>query len=72
MIQQQFDKAALNCLPRIITLIKNAASFESNQMRCKALYCIMDSIKAITDMCPEEIKSFEDELIRIFKYKEWI
>ena len=71
-IQSQLNNEAINCLPKIKTLIENAASFEANQMSNYANNEMMNSYKSVNSMTSEELDSFQCEIIETFKFKDWI
>ncbi len=71
-IQATFNAQSLAHLPRIVHIINNAKEFEANQMQYKALEWMGTTIKPVNEMSAEEIASFEDTLIHVFKDREWL
>lgn len=68
----EFNYESLAYVPRILELINNAPAFEANQMQYKTLSWMITTIKPIREMNKQEIESFENELISVFKDKNWI
>lgn len=71
-IQGYFDNEALSMLPKILVKINNAEKFESNEMVCRTLREINNSEIALINMNIEQINEFQDDLINIFKFYNWI
>lgn len=71
-LQSQLDQEAIDMLPKIKSEIAKAAFEEANAMRLKTLQYCMNSSKAIIDMNSKELEEFQDDLLEIFKYREWI
>ena len=71
-IQSILNQEAIDFLPAIKELMNNANKFEANQMRCLTLRKCGNLNKSLIDMTDSEIKEFEDDLISIFKFHEWI
>lgn len=71
-IQVQLDAIALNYFPRIQKIISESEKFEANQIKCKTTQLICDANKSIDSMTCQELQIFENEMIEIFRFKNWI
>lgn len=71
-IQGIFNQEVFNYFPKIVEILKTVEFFERNQIRCKVWQECLNSRVAICNMKENELKEFEDELIAIFKYNNWI
>lgn len=71
-LQQQIDKVSIAMLPKIETAIKNADAYEANQMRYFALQDMNNSIVAIDKMNKSQLARFENNLLKMFEYNNWL
>lgn len=71
-LQSELDQEAIDMLPKIKTEIKKAASFEANEMLCRTLRECMNSKIAMNSMNSEQLEKFQQDLLEIFEYNNWI
>ena len=71
-IQKQFNDEVMQQFSKIQELINNAPSFEANQMRCYLLQAVANSPIPINCLLADQLLSFEEVVIAVFKYKSWI
>jgi hypothetical protein len=71
-LQSILNQDAIDILPRIKKLIRKADNFERNQMYEAVLRATLNSYPTLLLMTKDQIDKFEQSLIDIFKYKEWI
>jgi hypothetical protein len=71
-IQSELDQQAINLLSKVSQAIADANKFESNQMRCYALRAINNTRSCLADKTESEINTFDTNLIKLFKEKNWI
>ena len=75
-IQARFNNEAIDMLPRVKKEILKATQFEANQMKCLTLAKCCNASQhyrcAIAFMTKEELKEFEQDLLDVFKFKNWI
>lgn len=72
MLQAILNQQAIDKLTRVSDFIKKADKFEANQMTCMTLRECLNSRVSIDDMNSEELKSFEDQLIKSFRNFQWV
>ncbi len=71
-LQAILDNDALNCFPKIQEHIKNAHSFDANQMRCYTIKACCNANPCVADKSLEQIEKFQDDLIDLFVEYSWI
>jgi hypothetical protein len=71
-IQAQFDNECLNMLPLIKDIINKAEKFEKNQMINRTLGDCSNSYKPIAYMTEKELIKFQNGLIEVFRFHEWV
>lgn len=71
-IQAALNNEAMKFVPKIKQLINKSSDHEANKMLNKTLLEMMNSYKAICEMTKIELEKFQDDLIKIFEYREWI
>jgi hypothetical protein len=71
-IQAQLDNDSICFLPKIEKLINESEVFEANQIKCRTLREMMNTITSLDKMDNLQIESFEKQLIEIFKHFNWI
>ena len=70
-IQAILDEQAIERLPLIARVIKQAPPFEANQMRCYALKEINNNTLSLDEMSPNMLDAFEGYLTTMFSFKGW-
>lgn len=71
-LQSVLDQQAIDKLPAIKSLIARAKPFEANQMTCRALREILNTVTPLDEMNADQVEIFTGELVHIFKHYEWI
>ena len=71
-LQSKLNMESVYNLPKTRTCMAEAPEFESRQIYQKALQLINNAPKPILEMTDEERDKFDDECVRVFKYKGWI
>ncbi len=71
-LQQILNNEAFDYVPRVNKLIKQAKSFEANQMYNKALRMFSNCTPCLAEMTDAQRDSFEWILIDMFKDNGWI
>ena len=71
-VQATLNAISMNSVPKIKEVIANAEAFEKNQMVYKTHHEMMNSSKPVVDMTSEELEIFQDELIELFHFNNWI
>jgi len=71
-MQYQLNAQSINKLAVIKSLINNGNDFAANQMKSAALRAMLNSNESIDSMSDKQVKQFENNLISIFEYKNWI
>ncbi len=71
-LQGQLNQAAIDCLPKIKEVIANAGDFEANQMEFMALRAMMNAHTPVSDMSAEQLDQFQNDMLDVFKYKNWL
>lgn len=70
-VQAYFNEQAIDQLNIVRKIIKNANSFNANQMRNYTLRRLLNSTTVLTEMSVKEKMQFENDLLSAFKYKNW-
>ena len=71
-VQAALNADSMNSIPKVKQVISKAENFEANQMEQKALNKMMNSHVAIVDMNCQQLEQFQDDLIEIFKFNNWL
>lgn len=71
-VQAALNADSMNSIPKVKEVISKADNFEANQMEQKAFTEMMNSPVAIVDMNSQQLEQFQDDLIEVFKFKNWL
>ena len=71
-MQYQLNAQSISKLAVIKSLINNSNDFTANQMKSAALRAMLNSSEPIGSMSDKQVQQFENNLISIFEYKNWI
>ena len=72
MKQVKAFEGNFSAIPRINYLLKTSPTFEANQMKWYATRAMLNSLTPVNTMGMDELIAFEDELVRVFKFHNWI
>lgn len=71
-VQAYFNEQVIEQLDIGRKVIKNANSFDANQMRNYTLRSVLNTTTVLTEMSTDEKIEFENDLLRVFKLKNWV